>query len=85
MKNSWNSYYVNNDSVLELIEKYSGLSSDGKKKIQEKIVKLLAYLVFKRIRGYKNKPYYDDLLQEGKIGLIKAIEDFDISRGLNFF
>jgi len=85
MKNSWNSYYVNNDSVLELIEKFSTLPVEGKKKIQEKIVKLLSYLIFKRIRGYKNKPYYDDLLQEGKIGLMKAIEDFDINRGLNFF
>lgn len=85
MKNSWNTYYVNNDSVLELIEEFNILPIEGKRKIKEKIIKLLSYLVFKRIKGYKNKPYYDDLLQEGKIGLMKAVEDFDINRGLNFF
>ena len=78
-------YYVDNESVLKLIKSYKTLSEDDQKKKKEEIVNLLSYLIFSRTKGYKSKVYYEDLLQEAKMGLLKALDDFDINRGVNFF
>jgi RNA polymerase sigma factor (sigma-70 family) len=85
INSDWQHYYITNDQVLLLLKNFNESSKIDKNKIQEDIVNKLSYLVQSRIKGYKNKIYYIDLLQEGKIGLIKAIKDFDLERGPNFF
>lgn len=83
--NSWKSYYVSNDLILKLIKSYKTLSIEDKRKKREEILELLSYLIFSRTKGYKDKIYYEDLLQESRIGLLKAVEEFDVERGINFF
>ena len=79
------SYYMYNDEVLDYLDKYHKASGITKERIQDDLVGKLTYLVQARVKGYKGKPYYIDLLQEGRVGLLKAIEKFDINRGANFF
>lgn len=79
----WNKYYVNNDYVLAILRELK--IAENKNEILAPLMKKLNYLVQSRIKGYRNKNVYTDLLQEGRIGLLKAIEDFDETRGPNFF
>ena len=81
----WTGYYMYNDEVLECLSQYHRADGITKKKIQDDLVSRLTYLVQSRIKGYKGKPYYSDLFQEGRVGLLKAIENFDRNRGINFF
>lgn len=81
----WNNYYVTNDHVLNLIKNMREAVGPSKEAILTSIVGQLGYLVQSKIKGYRQKPFYGDLLQEGKIGLLKAIKDFDPNRGPNFF
>lgn len=81
----WNKYYVTNDQVIDILKEFSVSSAEDKIKIENNLVGQLNYLVQSKIKGYRNKTFYNDLLQEGKIGLLKAINDFDLNRGPNFF
>jgi len=46
---------------------------------------LVTYIVNKYYAGRKNhKKYREDLLQEGTIGLLSAIDGFDVNRGFRF-
>jgi len=81
----WNKYFVTNDEALEMIDGWRNADSAGKSKIETKVVSRLSYLVQSRIKRHKGNSFYDDLLQEGKIGLMKAVHDFDSDRGTNFF
>jgi RNA polymerase sigma factor (sigma-70 family) len=85
MKATWNKYYVSNDEVLSLIKIYREAPFKRKRKIKGTILRRLDYLVYAKIKGYRNRPHYEDLLQEGRVGLMKAVEDFDYTRGINFF
>jgi len=84
-KAAWNKYYVSNDEALALVKIYREAPNRRKKKIKGTILKRLDYLVYAKIKGYRNRLYYEDLLQEGRLGLMKAVEDFDPLRGINFF
>lgn len=70
-----NNYYVTNDEVISLLNE----------KNTDLIMTKLSYLVQSKIKKYKSQIFYLDLLQEGKLGLLKAIYDFDLKRGINFF
>lgn len=78
-------YHMCNDEVLSLIEEWKGSSLQYKDKILSDLVYKLSYMVKSKIRYYRSQFFYDDLLQEGKIGVMRAIEDFNPSRGTNFF
>jgi len=78
-------YPVYNNEALALVSMWKNSSGREKAIAEKQIYHRLSYLIYKRIRGYKNSDYYDDLLQEGKLGLITAVEKFDPARGLNFF
>lgn len=83
---NWNkTYYVYNDEILELIDIWKQAPKNKKSVIQGKIIEKMGYIVNKRIMRYKNSGLYDDLLQEGRLGIITAMEKFDLSRGCNFF
>jgi len=51
---------------------------------KDKIVSQTSGLVYKNCNRYKKFSNYEDLLQEGFIGLIKAINSFDPKRFSNF-
>lgn len=52
---------------------------------QDLIVEKLSFLVYSNARPYRNFPNYDDLVQEGFVGLIKAVRKFEWHRFPNFF
>lgn len=81
---AWNKYYVTNDEALALVKIYKE-SSVERNTIKGVLIKKLEYLVYAKIKGYRNRFYYDDLLQEGRIGLVKAVDNFDPTQGVNFF
>jgi len=81
----WKGYYMYNDEALALIRTWREASPKHKGKVLAELLRRLSYMVQARIKYYKPQPFYSDLLQEGKLGLIKAIEDFDPLRGINFF
>lgn len=81
----WNKYYVTNDQVLALINMWKEAPIYKKEKIQGIILERLSYLVYARIKGYRGRSFYGDLIQEGNIGLLKAMQEFNQERGLNFF
>jgi RNA polymerase sigma factor (sigma-70 family) len=78
-------YYVNNDAVLAFMKTWKIASGEEKIYIENMLVKELAYLVSTRVKKYKTQPFYNDILQEARIGLINAIHGFDSSRSPNFF
>ena len=78
-------YPVYNDEALALVTMWKNSSGKQRGLVENQILNRLSYLIYKRIRGYKKCDYYEDLLQEGRIGLITAVDKFDSTRGLNFF
>lgn len=85
--NQWDNkkYYVNNSEVLALIDIWKDGNRRQQRNVEDLLIKRLSYLVCARIRGYRDKSFYNDLLQEGKLGLIKALNKFDSTRSPNFF
>ncbi len=72
---------LSNEEVLELFERYH----DGDNKAFEQLVKSHLRLAANIAFLYRNKGVaLDDLIQEGNIGLIKAIEHFDYKNFKNF-
>lgn len=82
-----NNYDTNNIKVLkqkemiELFKKYQSGDLDAKDKLVEGNLKLVLSLIKKYNNG---KHSIDDLFQVGVIGLIKAIDNFDLSYNLMF-
>lgn len=81
----WGEYYVYNSEVVSQIEQLRAASTAEGRRIRERLVSQLSYMVCAKIKKHHSKTFYEDLLQEGKLGLVKAIDDFDPQRGLNFF
>ena len=72
---------LKNDETLRLLE----LARKGDKKAREKLINgnlRLVLSVIQRFTGRCDSP--DDLFQVGCIGLIKAIDNFDLSQGVQF-
>ena len=82
---TWKGYYLYNSDVLIMIENLREASPMCKERLLNDLIKKLTYMVQARIKCYKKQSFYPDLLQEGRLALIKAIEDFDSHRGINFF
>lgn len=81
-----NSYYVNNEDVLALLRTRNNAKSKSEKhNVDSLLIKNLSYLVHTRVRGYKDRYYYEDALQEGIMGLMRAFNEFDPAKGPNFF
>lgn len=67
----------------------SSLSQDKIKSVvikkQDEIINKLSFLVYNQVKQYRNFPNYDDLIQEGFVGLLKAVRRFKWDRFPNFF
>ena len=85
MSKEWEGYFVDNNDIINLVSNWKRANPSVQKKIQDEIIRKLTYMVQSRIKRYKNTSFYEDLLQEGRIGIITAIKKFDIERGPNFF
>ena len=85
MQENWNSYYIKNEEILDLINSWASADFNKKQEIQNIIINKLSYLIYAKIKLYKKEVFYNDLIQEGKIALITAMNDFDPNRGVNFF
>lgn len=69
------------DETMGLIQ----MAQNGCAYSKEHLVKSNMKLVINVVKRFKNKKeLFEDLFQVGTIGLIKSIENFDVSRGLQF-
>lgn len=83
---------LSNEEVMGIFKDIEKIKSEqphecAKKieKLQNMIVNELAFLVFHQAKPYRRFPNYEDIVQEGYIGLIKAARRFDYTRFPNFF
>jgi len=86
---------MTNAETLKLFEAIDELKADNTlpdeirnrqvASIQNKIVEGLAFLVYSNTKLYKKFPNYEDLVQEGFIGLLNAVRQFDRNLFPNFF
>lgn len=81
----WEKYDVKNEEILALIRTWRSVSSKEKLAVEDLLIKRLSFLIRTRIKRYSGSSFYGDLLQEGKLSLIKALNDFDATRCPNFF
>ena len=87
--------FMTNSEVMRLFEKIDILKEDKiltdlQKKsvisgIQNKMIEGLAFLVYSNAKRYKKFPNYEDLVQEGFIGLLRAVRKFNYNLFPNFF
>jgi RNA polymerase sigma factor (sigma-70 family) len=85
IRNCDNRYFITNDEVLGLLESWRKSSGRRKLIIKDNMIEKLSYIIQSKIRPYKGRSFYEDLLQEGRIGLSNAIDQFNAKRGVNFF
>jgi len=81
----WEGYAVTNDEALAMLDSWRDAGGDRKRKLAGEMVTRLTYLVQSRIRRHRGQTFYDDLLQEGRMGLMNAFVKFNPERGKNFF
>jgi len=89
------SKFMTNKDVIGLFEKADELKSDKNlpkeqlekevSSIHNKIIEGLGFLVYSNAKLYRKFPNYEDLVQEGFIGLIRAVKKFDRNMFPNFF
>jgi RNA polymerase primary sigma factor len=78
-------YLVGDEEILALVESWRIADQDRRPPLANRIVARLGFLVRSRIRSHRGSPLYDDLLQEGRLGIMRALQDFEPKRGRNFF
>lgn len=78
-------YPITDEQILPIIRLIKSSHGEDRKELLTGAIKLLMYLVYSRAKNYKSQPFYDDLLQEGQVALILAINKFDEKRGNKFF
>ena len=79
------SYPINDEQILPIIRLIKSSHGKEREELLAAAVDVLMYLVYSKAKNYKTQAFYDDLLQEGKIGLLMAIDKFDETRGTKFF
>ena len=76
-----------NTNEIEVLDskEMEELFKDGSKSAKDKLVIGNLKLVLSILKRYQNKcDNLDDLFQIGVVGLIKAIDNFDLSQGVQF-
>ena len=72
---------LNKEETIELAKKYS----EGDKKAKKAIINHNLRLVLSIAKKYTNHGLeYSDLIQEGNLGLMRAVEKYDYTRGYKF-
>jgi RNA polymerase sigma factor (sigma-70 family) len=73
------------DEEIELARKIAELELEGSRKAKDKMVDSNLRLVVSIAKKYQNRGLdFLDLIQEGNLGLIKAVEKFDCTKGNRF-
>ena len=73
------------EEEIEMFTKYKNATGDEKKEIRDEIAAANLRLVISVARKYEGRGVeLSDLIQEGNIGLLIAIDKFDISKGFKF-
>lgn len=75
-------YIKSTDQIWPLVLEYN---KNKDVKIANQIINDISFCIFSKIKGYKNCEYYEDLVQEGKLGIFYALKKFDPKRSSNFF
>ena len=78
-------YPITDEQIIPIIRLIKSAHGKDREDLLAAAIEVLMYLVYSRAKHYKSQPFYDDLLQEGKVALILAISKFDESRGNKFF
>ena len=77
---------VSNSEVMERFKRIDEISDTQQiKRIHDQIITDLSFLVYSNTSRYRKFSNYEDLNQEGFVGLIKATKRFDHRRFPNFF
>ena len=89
------SQIISNSEVMKLFREADEIKADAQlteaqkkdkvENIHNKIIKELSFLVYNGAKSYRKFPNYEDLVQEGFIGLLKAVRKFEHARFPNFF
>lgn len=89
------SRFMTNSEAMQLFKDIETLKTDGEllgdqldkqvESVQNRIITELSFLVYSNVQPYRKFPNYEDLVQEGFIGLLKAVRRFDYTRFPNFF
>jgi len=87
------SKFVTNNEIINVFKHIEELKNNGggleKRKeiitLQNKIVSDLSFLVYFQARPYRKFSNYEDVVQEGLIGLLRAVRKFNINLFPNFF
>ena len=71
---------LTHDEMIELFKKYHGGDLTAKQELINGNLKLVLSI----LKKYNNRDNMDDLFQVGCIGLIKAIDNFDLKHEVKF-
>jgi len=72
-------------SNSEIMDAFKQLRCCGDMKYKREIVRKTTTLVYSNCKMYKRYPNYEDLVQEGFVGLIRAVNMFNPNKFPNFF
>lgn len=79
-------YIMTNDEILVIVEAWRAASCPRRKRMFEnQVISKLGFLIQSRLKPHRGSMLYDDLFQEGRLGVLRALQDFDPERGKNFF
>lgn len=76
--------YYTREEEAELIRKAQAGDLDARKKVITSHLPFVMSRARERCQFLGDRSTYDDLIQEGTIGLYRALDKFDLSRGLPF-
>jgi RNA polymerase sigma factor (sigma-70 family) len=89
------SRFMTNSEVIKIFERIDMLKEDetlteSQKEaavtgMQNKMIESLSFLVYSSTKKYRKFPNYEDLVQEGFIGLLRAVRRFNHNLFPNFF
>lgn len=83
-KNEFNDDQISYDELVNLYLEIDVSTKERKKQIVDYVVKKHLYLVLVEVSKYRRSLYFDDMIQEGNIGLMRAAEKFDHKKGFKF-
>jgi RNA polymerase sigma factor (sigma-70 family) len=87
--------FLSNNDVIKLFKERDAIVADSEltdmeknaivERINNSIIEKLSFLVYSGTKLYKKFPNYEDLVQEGFVGLVKATKRFNYKLFPNFF